>query len=128
MNAIGKDFIRKVYAAYVALAVVRVHQLGPPGIKGLQEELLAVVMIPHDSMMKAVHPGWPDAIQAEAHGPLGGAIDAATLAVMFHNSYERLAPSFGYKTREETRRFDPDSPNGKLMVATCQAILDELAE
>jgi hypothetical protein len=55
-------------------------------------------------------------------------IDAPTLAVLFHNTYGRLAPSHGYETRQETRKFDPDSPNGKLMVATCAAILQELAE
>lgn len=41
------------------------------------------------------------------------------LAVYFHEAYERLAPSFGYETRLETRAFDPDEPNGKLMVAVC---------
>jgi hypothetical protein len=50
--------------------------------------------------------------------------DALSLAIMFHHTYERLAPSKGYDTRTETRIFDPESPNGKLMVATCQAILD----
>jgi hypothetical protein len=60
--------------------------------------------------------------------PFGLDIDAPTLAIMFHNNYERLAPSHGYEIRQETRRFDPDSPNGKLMVATCVAVLAELAK
>jgi hypothetical protein len=34
-----------------------------------------------------------------------------------HDIYERLAPKFGYKTRGDTKEFDPDSPNGKLMIA-----------
>lgn len=55
-------------------------------------------------------------------------IDGPTLAVMFHNNYERLAPSYGYETRKETRKFDPDSPNGKLMIATCEAIMNELTK
>ena len=48
---------------------------------------------------------------------------AARLAEAFHSAYERLAPSFGYETREDTKTFSPDSQNGKLMVATCANIL-----
>ena len=44
------------------------------------------------------------------------------LAKRFHEVYERLAPSFGYETRQETRAFDPDSANGKLMTAVCAEI------
>ena len=58
----------------------------------------------------------------------GDDIDAVTLALMFHRHYERLAPSFGYETRKKTRKFDPESSNGKLMIATCAAILEELAQ
>ena len=45
------------------------------------------------------------------------------LARKFHDTYERLAPSFGYATREETRFFDPHSPNGRLMIAVCEELL-----
>ena len=45
------------------------------------------------------------------------------LAELFHQTYEGLAPSFGYKTKEETKEFDENSPNGKLMIATCKEIL-----
>lgn len=38
-------------------------------------------------------------------------------AKQFHDTYERLAPQFGYETRLDTRQFDPESPNGKLMIA-----------
>jgi hypothetical protein len=48
------------------------------------------------------------------------------LAKLFHETYERLAPSFGYTTRPETREFDPESPNGRLMVAVCGEILQRL--
>lgn len=41
------------------------------------------------------------------------------LARLFHEAYERLAPEYGYETREETRDFDPESPNGRLMIAVC---------
>ena len=45
------------------------------------------------------------------------------LAILFHHAYERLAPSVGYDTRVETRIFDPESLNGKLMLAVCAEIL-----
>ena len=45
------------------------------------------------------------------------------LAKRFHDTYERLAPPFGYATRSDTKTFDPESPNGKLMVAVCSEIL-----
>jgi len=48
---------------------------------------------------------------------------ALELAVLFHQTYERLAPSFGYETRTDTRQFDPESKNGRLMVAVCGEIL-----
>jgi len=52
-------------------------------------------------------------------------MDARQLAERFHEVYERLAPSFGYETRTETRRFDPDSKNGRLMIATCTELLQD---
>lgn len=45
--------------------------------------------------------------------------DALRLATRFHETYERLAPSFGYETRQDTKKFDPETPNGRLMVAVC---------
>ena len=47
------------------------------------------------------------------------------LARKFHETYERLAPKFGYVTRKETREFDPTSPNGRLMIAVCGELLNE---
>lgn len=49
---------------------------------------------------------------------------AEHLARRFHETYERLAPQFGYTTRGDTRAFDPATPNGKLMVAVCAEITD----
>lgn len=45
------------------------------------------------------------------------------LARQFHDAYEELAPSFGYETRPETRTFDPESPNGRLMTAVVERVL-----
>jgi hypothetical protein len=52
-----------------------------------------------------------------------GRIDVLELARMFHEAYESLAPYHGYVTRPETRTFDPASNNGRLMIATCKAVL-----
>jgi hypothetical protein len=49
-------------------------------------------------------------------------MNALTMAACFHETYERLAPWFGYETRPETREFDPDSVNGRLMIAVCEEI------
>jgi len=48
------------------------------------------------------------------------------LAILFHETYERLAPEFGYETREDTKEFDENSKNGKLMIAVCDEILKRL--
>ena len=45
------------------------------------------------------------------------------LAVKFHNTYERFAPLYGYETKDETKVFDPESPNGKLMIAVCTEMM-----
>lgn len=52
--------------------------------------------------------------------------EVMALALLFHQTYERLAPSFSYKTQIATRQFDPDSPNGKLMLAVCHDIGREM--
>jgi hypothetical protein len=49
--------------------------------------------------------------------------NAEQLARTFHNIYEKLAPDFGYETRKETREFNPNTPNGRLMVAVCKEII-----
>jgi hypothetical protein len=53
---------------------------------------------------------------------------ALALAKQFHDTYERLAPTFGYETRPETREFNPESPNGRLMIAVCKEIIEQNAE
>lgn len=50
---------------------------------------------------------------------------AYSLALLFHETYETLAPSFGYETRKETRAFDAESPNGKLMIAVCERLWEQ---
>jgi len=48
------------------------------------------------------------------------------LTRQFHDAYERLAPSFGYETRADTKQFDPTSKNGRLMIAVCDVVLRDL--
>jgi hypothetical protein len=67
---------------------------------------------------------WQAALAA-APSPEPGNIpanDPATLARVFHETYERLAPQYGYETRADTKAFDPESPNGRLMTHVCAEI------
>lgn len=75
------------------------------------------------------HPFWKDdpasktpVVSSQAAGT--SPTTAEALAVQFHEIYETLAPEFGYETRENTREFDPDSNNGRLMIAVCEKILE----
>lgn len=47
---------------------------------------------------------------------------------MFHYTYEVLALNFGYETRKDTKKFDFDTPNGKLMYATVEKIISPILE
>jgi len=51
--------------------------------------------------------------------------DAEAIARLFHEAYERLAPAFGYETREATRRPWEQVPerNKRLMVAATAEVL-----
>lgn len=53
-------------------------------------------------------------------------LTAEELARRFHETYERLAPKFGYKTREESAVPWKDVPdkNKQLMVAVCEELLE----
>lgn len=53
-------------------------------------------------------------------------VNGLEIAKRFHETYERLAPSFGYETRKDTKAFDPESANGKLMAAVCQEVGDQI--
>ena len=53
---------------------------------------------------------------------------AEELAKRFHETYERLAPDFGYKTREASAKPWAEVPenNRNLMIAVCEEILGGL--
>jgi hypothetical protein len=55
-------------------------------------------------------------------------MDAEQLAEFFHETYERLAPEFDYKTRKKSRKPWIDLPlnHQNLMVAVCNEVLKEL--
>lgn len=46
------------------------------------------------------------------------------IAKLFHDTYEKLAPDFGYETRKDTKQFDPFSNNGRLMIEVCGRIYE----
>jgi len=50
---------------------------------------------------------------------------AQIMAQLFHETYERLAPQFGYETREASRKPWADVPekNKRLMIAVCAELL-----
>lgn len=52
------------------------------------------------------------------------------LAELFHETYERLAPAFGWKTKKGCNCKFAELPqrNKALMIATCQTVLNALFE
>ena len=52
-------------------------------------------------------------------------VSAEALAQRFHETYERLAPQYGYETRKESAVEWEDVPtnNKNLMIAVCSEIL-----
>lgn len=67
------------------------------------------------------------AAELEALSKLCDAATPESAAKAFHDSYERLAPSFGYETRKESAvpwSMVPEN-NRRLMVAVCEDVLSE---
>ncbi|MDO9586073.1 MAG: hypothetical protein Q7I93_06280 [Syntrophales bacterium] len=50
-------------------------------------------------------------------------MNAIKLAILFHELYEKHAPEYGYETKEQTKIFQANTPNGKLMIRVCREIL-----
>jgi len=57
--------------------------------------------------------------------PFNSFPEAYRLAEKFHNLYEEASPQFGYETRKDTKKFDPNSNNGRLMAYVCYTIVQE---
>jgi hypothetical protein len=82
---------------------------------------------------------YPERAAYEAHAALVQCVrdadrlrhlDAYSLAKMFHEAYERLAPEFNYQTRKASAVPWDDVPehNKALMIATARAVLDLLVD
>lgn len=67
--------------------------------------------------------------QAGAKSAVESAATPDALARQFHETYERLAPQFGYETRKESAKPWSDVPenNKRLMIAVCAEILERRA-
>jgi len=56
---------------------------------------------------------------------------AERLARLFHETYERLAPDFGYETRPETaipwEQIPDDNRNKRLMIAVAAEVLKHIS-
>ena len=55
-------------------------------------------------------------------------IEILEITKKFHDTYEKLASEYTYETRKETRVFDINSSNGKLMYATVNEIISPILE
>lgn len=45
------------------------------------------------------------------------------ITILFHDTYEEVSKKYGYQTREDTKVFDMESPNGKTMYETVEKIM-----
>lgn len=52
--------------------------------------------------------------------------DILEITKKFHDTYEKLASEYTYETREDTKVFDINSNNGKLMYATVNEIVSPI--
>lgn len=91
--------------------------------------------ITHSTQPESLGMGWMQSVQPlflSEVKELLGVVDvekkAFELAILFHNTYEKLAPAFGYETRLDTKVFDKYSANGKLMIAVCKEIYQALED
>ncbi len=46
----------------------------------------------------------------------------------FHDTYEKLSSDYNYETRKDTKAFDVNSSNGKLMYATVSEVVNPILE
>lgn len=56
------------------------------------------------------------------------AMTAEELAQLFHDTYEKLAPDYGYETRKASAVLwsDVPEPNKSLMIAVADKVLDRI--
>jgi hypothetical protein len=93
------------------------------------ERVEAHLEIVHDEVSVVIEPDpegslvyYDNVVRAMQSAPQPVVPEAEALARMFHETYESLAEVAGYETRLETRSFNLESPNGRLMVLVCAEI------
>ena len=103
---------------------IEAHYLGEANYKLLVELNRSVTVTDYRPSRGEV----PGVIQCDEFGkPLSRSLPTEQhLARKFHDTYERLAPEFGYETRPDTKTFDLTSANGRLMTAVCKELLNDL--
>jgi len=99
------------------------------------QTVFPISKITHSTQPESLGMGWMQSVQPlllSEVKELLGVVDvekkAFELAILFHNTYEKLAPAFGYETRLDTKVFDKNSANGKLMIAVCKEIYQALED
>lgn len=85
----------------------------------------------HDALRTAYRSGWESAmIAVRAHDRQADTVqgDPEALARRFHETYEALAPTFGYETRRASAVPWEDVPeqNKRLMIAVCAELTGEI--
>lgn len=92
--------------------------------KGLKATVLDVLLKRSD-----IWETWnPSSVEATAKNVFTYSMSPIALALAFHDTYERLAPDYGHKTKGDARSFDEESLDGKLMIAVCEEILNRFIE
>lgn len=100
----ARPVVRAAFAAADDIRDLRV------GLSGAAKALLAAVDSYGQIDKSSVHPALPS---------------AESLAELFHETYERLAPEVGYRTREASAKPWAEVPeaNRQLMIATCREVI-----
>jgi len=107
---------------FVRVRLDRIHRLYPPDIVDMVPYLRGDEYSPTLSELT----GNNESEQGKYTRVITGKLNPIRLAIMFHEIYERLAPDYGYETKEETKVFKSYTPNGKLMIAVCGEVKKHL--
>lgn len=110
-------WFRRDLREFLATKVVQVWHQDSPGMRVYVRRgwLKRLFFNRQFSMVGEHHLSPPEMIDTK--------LQAMRLAMTFHELYERSAPSHGYTTRTDTREFDPESPNGRLMTQVCMDLI-----
>ncbi len=95
-------------------------------LRSLFEDNSELLMSMNDSCARLINE--VKALEEQRAHKIAECLDAEKMAESFHVYYERLAPDFGYKTRDESAMVWADVPekNKLLMIAVCERVLGDL--